>query len=77
VLAKLEGIELKLKDKKRYPAYWQNVFGDDKTFKSAKLLAAEKKAVKEALAAAEREKAGVDLMELLAAENAAAEADDS
>jgi len=70
------GINLKLADKKRNPAYWQNVFGDDKTFKTAKLLAAEKKAVAEAIRAQEREKAGVELMELLAAENAKAAADD-
>jgi len=73
------GINLKMKDKKQYAAYWNNVFGDDKTFKSAKLLEAEKKAVKEAIAAREREKAGVELMQLLQAEDAAAaeDADDS
>merc|ERR1719474_241998 len=68
-------IDLKLKDKKRYSEYWNNVFGDDKIFKSAKLLAAEKKKVAEAMAAAEREKAGLDLMEMLTKEDAEEEED--
>lgn len=45
--------------------YWTNVFGEDKIFKSSELLAAEKAAVKAALAAQEREKAGLDLLEAL------------
>ena len=45
--------------------YWKNVFGDDKIFKSSELLAAEKEAVKKALEAQEREKAGLDLLEAL------------
>jgi len=64
-------IDLRLGDKKKYSEYWNNVFGDDKIFKSAKLLAAEKKKVAEAIAAAEREKAGLDLMEMLQKEEAA------
>jgi len=72
-----QGINLKLSDKKKYSEYWQNVFGDDKIFKSAALLKAEKKAVAEAMEAQEREKAGLDLMEILKAEQAAADASDS
>ena len=47
--------------------YWKNVFGDDRIFKSSELLAAEKRAVAKAIEAAEREKAGLDLLEALAA----------
>lgn len=47
--------------------YWKNVFGEDRIFKSQALLDAEKKAVAEALAAQEREKAGLDLLEALQA----------
>ena len=41
------------------------MFGDDKIFKSAKLLAAEKRAVAAAIEADEREKQGLDLLEML------------
>ena len=51
--------------RKKYSAYWNNVFGDDKIFKSAKLLAAEKRAVAAAIEADEREKQGLDLLEML------------
>jgi len=69
------GIELKLTDKKKYAAYWNNVFGDDKTFKTERLLKAEKRAVAAALAQQERDKAGLDLIEILKAEEKAAEDD--
>ena len=46
--------------------YWNNIFGDDMIFKSSALIALEKEAVRKALEAAEREKAGLDLMEALA-----------
>jgi len=58
-------IELKQSDQEEYGEYWQHVFGGDKIFKSAKLLEREKEAVKEALIAVEREKAGLDLLEML------------
>ena len=52
-------------DREQMSGYWKNVLGDDMIFKSRELLAAEKEAVQKAIAAAEREKAGLDLMELL------------
>merc|ERR1711972_1199419 len=70
------GINLKLSDKKKYADYWQNVFGDDKIFKSKALLIAEKKAVERAAAAMERQKAGLDLIELLQKEAADQAADE-
>merc|ERR1712087_140639 len=56
--------------------YYRNVFGEDKIFKSSKLLAAEKEAVKAAIAAQEREKAGLDLMEALNQKDEDAAGDD-
>jgi len=56
--------------------YYRNVFGEDKIFKSSKLLAAEKEAVKAAIAAQEREKAGLDLMEALNKKDEDAAGDD-
>jgi len=47
--------------------YWNNVFGPDTIFKSKELLDKEKEAVTAAILAAEREKAGADLMDALAA----------
>lgn len=72
-----KGIELKLGDKKKYGAYWNNVFGDDKIFKNAKLLAAEKKAVEAAMLADEREKKGLDLLEMLQKADEEGDDDDS
>lgn len=68
-LKKKQRVMLKLSDKEKeqMKPYWKNVFGDDRIFKSSALLAAEKEAVKQAIAAQEREKAGLDLMEALAA----------
>ena len=63
-------------DRKKYADYWQNVFGDDKIFKSKALLIAEKKAVARAAAAMERQKAGLDLIELLQKEAADQAADE-
>eukprot|EP01084_Bolivina_argentea_P275565 469993_1 len=58
-------IKLTKEEKEQMKPYWKNVFGEDTIFKSSELLAREKEAVKEAIAAAEREKAGLDLMEIL------------
>ena len=52
------------------------MFGDDKIFKSKALLIAEKKAVARAAAAMERQKAGLDLIELLQKEAADQAADE-
>jgi len=52
-------------ERKQMEPYWKNVFGEDKIFKSSALLAAEKEAVKVAILAQEREKAGLDLKEML------------
>mmetsp|Transcript_58008 Transcript_58008/g.96192 ORF Transcript_58008/g.96192 Transcript_58008/m.96192 type:complete len:469 (-) Transcript_58008:262-1668(-) len=60
-------IKLTAEEKDKMKPYWKNVFGDDVIFKSSELLAAEKRAVTAAIEAAEREKAGTDLMEALAA----------
>merc|ERR1719400_727989 len=57
--------KLTAEEEQQMAPYWHNVFGEDKIFKSAKLLAAEKEAVEDAIAAQEREKAGLDLMEAL------------
>jgi len=53
-------------EREQMKGYWNNVFGDDKIFKSKELLDAEKEAVKAAIDAAQREKEGKDLMEALA-----------
>mmetsp|Transcript_15807 Transcript_15807/g.25083 ORF Transcript_15807/g.25083 Transcript_15807/m.25083 type:complete len:464 (+) Transcript_15807:25-1416(+) len=75
-LRKKQKVEIKITDeeKEQMKGYWKNVFGEDKIFKTAELLKAEKAAVKAAILAQEREKAGLDLKEALAAKNAAAEA---
>merc|ERR1712087_17270 len=65
---------LTAEEKEQMKPYWKTVFGTDKIFKSAKLLQAEKDAVKAAIAAQEREKAGLDLMEALGGDE---EEDDS
>merc|ERR1712154_420931 len=57
---------LSKEEKEQMKGYWDNVFGPDKIFKSKELLDAEKVAVKKAILDAEREKAGMDLMEALA-----------
>eukprot|EP00483_Globobulimina_turgida_P001229 UN01231 len=68
-LKKKQRVMLKLTkdEKEQMKGYWRNVFGDDQDtiFKSSELLAAEKRAVKAAIAAQEREKAGLDLLEAL------------
>eukprot|EP01083_Nonionella_stella_P082353 227306_1 len=68
-LRKKQKVMMKLTkdEKQQMKGYWKNVFGpdQDKIFKTAELIAAEKEAVKAAIAAAEREKAGLDLMEIL------------
>merc|ERR1712242_311929 len=56
---------LSKEEKEQMKGYWNNVFGEDKIFKSTELLQAEKEAVKKAILDAEREKAGMDLMEAL------------
>jgi len=53
-------------EREQMKGYWSNVFGEDKIFKSKELLDAEKVAVAKAIDDAEREKAGLDLMEALA-----------
>ena len=58
---------LSKEEREQMKGYWDNVFGEDKIFKSKELLDAEKVAVAKAIEDAEREKAGLDLMEALAA----------
>merc|ERR1719336_2608144 len=69
-----DAISMPLSDKKKYEKYWSNVFGDDNIFKNKKLLAAEKKAVAHAIEQQEREKLGLDLLDML---NAQREEEDS
>merc|ERR1712173_499549 len=58
------------KEEQQMEGYWNHVFGPDTIFKSKELLDKEKEAVAAAILAAEREKAGADLMEALAAKEA-------
>jgi len=67
------GVKLSKEEKEQMKGYWSNVFGPDTIFKSKELLDKEKEAVEAAILAAEREKAGADLMEALAAKEAAQE----
>eukprot|EP01084_Bolivina_argentea_P306645 529912_1 len=63
-------IKLTKDEKEKMRPYWDNVFGDDKNiFKSSAQLDAEKVAVKQAIAQQEREKQGLDLLEMLADED--------
>jgi len=68
-------IQLTKDEKERMKPYWKNVFGDEPIFKSSELLAREKEAVQRAIEAQEREKAGLDVMEALAAKAKEEEAD--
>mmetsp|Transcript_31100 Transcript_31100/g.49956 ORF Transcript_31100/g.49956 Transcript_31100/m.49956 type:complete len:475 (-) Transcript_31100:307-1731(-) len=73
-MKKKQRVKVQLTDaeKKQMEPYWKNVFGDEMIFKSSELLAAEKKAVAAKLAAMEREKAGLDVMDAIKAAEAEA-----
>lgn len=62
-------IEISKEERLQMRAYWANVFGEDKIFKTRQQLEAERRAVVAAMKAADREKKGLDLMEALASDN--------